>query len=263
MSGAVTLEQSNKPSPKNPPGNTPASPFVTMTPEMQNVTNEKNDNNQILSPLMKSDAIKTYNKELMNRTVFVEGHKRRFLPNQTQHNDGTLLSNMGNVRVNFRDTGNVPKIHNHMLRTTFGLKDEASSDTVSTEHNYLQPTVRRMDINHRASIQTSQNGSNIHVQEHNISTPDPVDAPHGSTIVRKEYNVSPLIIQKELGAARQLSMFDQESQVMLDTPTMSPLKREESSGNKHLPIMKSQLSKAKLAPLTISPQGWHRQDGDD
>ena len=58
-----------------------------------------------------------------------------------------------------------------MLRTTFGLRDEASSDTVSTEHNYLQPTVRRMDINHRASIITSEKGSNIHVQEHNICMP--------------------------------------------------------------------------------------------
>ena len=56
-----------------------------------------------------------------------------------------------------------------MLRTTLGLRDEASSDTVSTEHNYLQPTIRRIDINHRASINTSLHGKMIHVMEHNIS----------------------------------------------------------------------------------------------
>ena len=56
-----------------------------------------------------------------------------------------------------------------MLRTTLALKDEASSDTVSTEFNYLQPTVRRLDIAERASIPTSQYGGVIHVQEHEIS----------------------------------------------------------------------------------------------
>ena len=60
--------------------------------------------------------------------------------------------------------------HNPLLRTTYGLRDEASSDTVSTEHNYLAPTAHRMGTkNHRASIITSEKGSNIHVQEHNIT----------------------------------------------------------------------------------------------
>lgn len=57
---------------------------------------------------------------------------------------------------------------NYMLRTTLGLRDEASSDTVSTEFNYLQPTVRRLELGERASVVTSQHGGVIHVQEHNL-----------------------------------------------------------------------------------------------
>ena len=52
----------------------------------------------------------------------------------------------------FHETGFLTKTKNHMLRTTLGLRDEASSDTVSTEFNYLQPSVRKIDISHRASI---------------------------------------------------------------------------------------------------------------
>ena len=59
-----------------------------------------------------------------------------------------------------------------MLRTTLGLRDSASSDTVSTEFNYLQPTVRKLDMNQRASLGMSDKLDRIHVQEHNISPAD-------------------------------------------------------------------------------------------
>ena len=58
-----------------------------------------------------------------------------------------------------------------MLRTTMGFKDvEGSSDTVSTEFNYLQPTVKRIDI----ISQKNEPGSNkpIHVLQQNVKMSD-------------------------------------------------------------------------------------------
>ena len=65
-----------------------------------------------------------------NRTMFGEIVGSAFASNMTFAE---------NFKNNFRQTGyaSKPKQHNHMLRTTMGLKDEASSDTVSTEFNYL------------------------------------------------------------------------------------------------------------------------------
>ena len=57
------------------------------------------------------------------------------------------------VNISFRESSYGRKLKNNMLRTTYGLRDEASSDTVSTEFNYLQPTVRRLE--QRASIGTT------------------------------------------------------------------------------------------------------------
>ena len=51
-----------------------------------------------------------------------------------------------------------------MLRTMVGLHEKNSSDTVSTEFNYLAPTVRRVNIK---SDQTSLIDS-IQAQEVNI-----------------------------------------------------------------------------------------------
>lgn len=41
------------------------------------------------------------------------------------------------VNISFRESSYGKKLKNNMLRTTYGLRDEASSDTVSTEFNYL------------------------------------------------------------------------------------------------------------------------------
>lgn len=83
MSGAVTLEQSSKHTPRNPP----ASPFMLDSPDIvNNNALKKQDHNFSLSPLIKADeAVKKYNKEIMNRTVLVEPNKQAFLPNQTMH----------------------------------------------------------------------------------------------------------------------------------------------------------------------------------
>ena len=79
---------------------------------------------------------------------------------------------MEKMHIKFRETGYYPKVKNHMLRTTLGLRDEASSDTVSTEFNYLQPTVKRLEVNPRMSFNQSSVGGTIQVQEHNL-TPAP------------------------------------------------------------------------------------------
>ena len=81
----------------------------------------------------------------MMRTVFVENSKQAF-------GAQGMLDSIKDVKVNFRDTNYVYKPKAPMMRTTLAIKDEASSDTVSTEFNYLQPAVRRLELNHRASI---------------------------------------------------------------------------------------------------------------
>ena len=82
-----------------------------------------------------------------------------------QGDDSPLQGSKGNIKMQnqYRVTGGLPRTKNYMLRTTLGLKDETSSDTVSTEFNYLQPTVRKLDVNQRASLGTSQNLAMIHV----------------------------------------------------------------------------------------------------
>ena len=91
-----------------------------------------------------------------------------------------------------------------MLKTTLALKDEGSSDTVSTEHNYLLPTVARNlrkleGVNQQASINTSSNngggGNIIHVQEQNIDTEG------------REFD------------NRRIHLVNKESQIMFDTPS--------------------------------------------
>ena len=107
----------------------------------------------------------------MNKTSFVgagsvAGH---FHPNQTQVAYNSTHGSIKDVKVIFRDTGYGGKTKNRMYKTTYGLKDEFSDDTVSTEFNYLQPTVRRLDA--RASIQTnSHHGGIIHVQEQKVQS---------------------------------------------------------------------------------------------
>jgi len=88
----------------------------------------------------------------MNRTSFVGagGAAGNFYPNQTQVAYNSTNGSIKDVKVTFRDTGYGGKTKNRMYKTTYGLKDEFSDDTVSTEFNYLQPTVRRLDA--RASI---------------------------------------------------------------------------------------------------------------
>ena len=84
MSGAVTLEQSSKHTPRNPP----ASPFMQdSNPDIINKdAMKKQDQNSSMSPLIKAnEAVKKYNKEIMNRTMIVEPNKQAFLPNQTMH----------------------------------------------------------------------------------------------------------------------------------------------------------------------------------
>ena len=48
-----------------------------------------------------------------------------------------MLESIKDVRVNYRDTTLMFKPKAPMMRTTLAIKDEASSDTVSTEFNYL------------------------------------------------------------------------------------------------------------------------------
>ena len=93
------------------------------------------------------------------RTVFVEGPSNKAF--------GGGISDM---KVNFRETSFVYKPKNMLYRTTLAMKDEQSSDTVSTEFNYLQPAVKRLELNHRASIGSSYRGGVIHVLENNIAS---------------------------------------------------------------------------------------------
>ena len=71
--------------------------------------------------------------------------------------------------MNFRDTSFIYKPHRNTLYRA-GMKDEASSDTVSTEFNYLQPAVKSLKLNQRASIHPSSQGGIIHVLENNVAS---------------------------------------------------------------------------------------------
>lgn len=61
----------------------------------------------------------------MMRTLFVEGLSNR------------ALGGINDIQVNFRETSFVYKPKNMLIRTTLAMKDLESSDTVSTEFNYL------------------------------------------------------------------------------------------------------------------------------
>lgn len=68
----------------------------------------------------------------MNRTTLVEQSQK--VKNFTIYK----LDPMEKNAQAFRDSSYPSsKKKNHMLRTTLAFKDERSSDTVSTEHNYL------------------------------------------------------------------------------------------------------------------------------
>ena len=57
--------------------------------------------------------------------MFVEGLSNR------------ALGGINDIQVNFRETSFVYKPKNMLIRTTLAMKDLESSDTVSTEFNYL------------------------------------------------------------------------------------------------------------------------------
>ena len=113
------------------------------------------------------------------RTVFVEeglAKNREAFGGQGMHDANK------DVKVNFGDTSFIYKPHrNTLYRSNYAMKEENSSDTVSTEFNYLQPAVKSMKLNNRASIHPSSQGGVIHVLENNVASETTSEPRHNST----------------------------------------------------------------------------------
>ena len=150
-----------------------------------------------------------------------------------------MLESIKDVRVNYRDTTLMFKPKAPMMRTTLAMKDEASSDTVSTEFNYLQPAVRRLELNHRASIQTSSQGGVIHVLENNVASECTSEARKDSIGMNPIEPQSPSagLIQDAASKLENESQprnlyMDHNSQILFDAPAKQQLKSKQGQQHK-------------------------------